>query len=60
MRTGRPELTDTAPATRDRLHAHWADLNARYFGGALPPIEIVWSSRLTPSAGLFVSHTRPR
>ncbi len=56
----RPALPEPAPATRDCLHAHWAELNARYFGGALPPIEIVWSSRLTSSAGMFVSHVSPR
>jgi len=56
----RPALTEIPPAARECLHAHWADLNARYFGGVLPPIEIVWSSRLTSSAGMFVSHTGPR
>lgn len=56
----RLSLTETAPATSEQLHAHWTDLNARYFGGALPPIEIVWSARLTSSAGMFVSHAGPR
>lgn len=60
MRTARPVLTETAPATLEHLHAHWAGLNARYFGGVLPPIEIVWSSRLTSSAGMFVSRIGPR
>ncbi len=60
MGTARPALTEPPPATRERLHAHWVDLNTRYFEGALPPIEIVWSSRLTSSAGMFVSHTGPR
>ncbi|MDE3118233.1 MAG: SprT-like domain-containing protein [Nitrospirota bacterium] len=35
-------------------------MNLRYFDGGLPPIEIVWSRRLTASAGLFVSHGGPR
>jgi predicted SprT family Zn-dependent metalloprotease len=56
----RPASTETVPVTHEQLHAHWTDLNARYFGGALPPIEIVWSARLTSSAGMFVSHTGPR
>lgn len=56
----RPSLTETAPVTHEQLHAHWSDLNARYFGGALPSIEIVWSARLTSSAGMFVSHAGPR
>lgn len=56
----RPSLTETAPVMLEQLHAHWSDLNARYFGGALPSIEIVWSARLTSSAGMFVSHAGPR
>lgn len=56
----RPALSESALATLQQLHAHWADLNVRYFGGTLPPIDIVWSSRLTSSAGMFVSHTGPR
>lgn len=56
----RPSFTETAPATSEQLHAHWTDLNARYFSGALPSIEIVWSARLTSSAGMFVSHAGPR
>lgn len=56
----RLSLTETAPATSEQLRAHWTDLNARYFSGALPSIEIVWSARLTSSAGMFVSHAGPR
>ncbi len=56
----RLSLTETAPVTHEQLHAQWSDLNARYFGGALPSIEIVWSARLTSSAGMFVSHAGPR
>jgi predicted SprT family Zn-dependent metalloprotease len=42
------------------LQCLWADLNRDWFGGNLPPIEIVWSRRLTASAGLFVSRGGPR
>lgn len=44
----------------ERLQALWCELNARYFRGALPPIEIIWSRRLTSSAGMFVSRGGPR
>ena len=46
--------------TTDHIQQLWADLNGRYFHGALPPISIVWSRRLTSSAGLFVSRGGPR
>lgn len=42
------------------LQRTWGELNARYFGGTLPPIEIRWSARLTASAGMFVSQVGPR
>ena len=42
------------------LLAIWADLNSRFFRGALPPIRIEWSRRLTSSAGMFVSRLGPR
>ena len=38
----------------------WIDLNRRYFQGALPPIPIEWSRRLTSSAGMFVCRVGPR
>ncbi len=47
-------------ASADDFRRLWADLNARYFRGALPPIDIQWSERLTASAGLFVSRRGPR
>jgi predicted SprT family Zn-dependent metalloprotease len=50
----------TDPLTTPRLADIWTDLNARYFDDALPPIAIVWSSRLTSSVGMFVSRTGPR
>ena len=56
----RPLPTETVPVTLEQLRAHWTDLNGRYFDSVLPPIDIVWSARLTSSAGMFVSHTGPR
>ncbi len=56
----RPALGKSASVTLEQLHAHWTDLNTSYFSSALPAIDIVWSSRLTSSAGMFVSHTGPR
>lgn len=48
------------PPSFERLRALWAELNARYFRGTLPPIEICWSHRLTASSGMFVSRIGPR
>jgi predicted SprT family Zn-dependent metalloprotease len=48
-----------APSSEPLL-ALWADLNSRFFRGALPPIRIEWSRRLTSSTGMFVSRTGPR
>jgi len=44
----------------DELQARWRDLNTRYFAGLLPPISIVWSTRLTSSVGMFSSRGGPR
>lgn len=44
-----------AEFSQQYLQAAWTDLNRRYFRGALPPIPILWSSRLTASMGLFYS-----
>ncbi len=38
----------------------WQDLACRFFENRLPAITIEWSSRLTASAGLFVSEVGPR
>jgi predicted SprT family Zn-dependent metalloprotease len=38
----------------------WSELNGRYFAGLLPPIDLVWSPRLTSSVGMFVSRQGPR
>jgi predicted SprT family Zn-dependent metalloprotease len=38
----------------------WRDLACRFFENRLPAITIEWSSRLTASAGLFVSQVGPR
>jgi predicted SprT family Zn-dependent metalloprotease len=42
------------------LHTLWQNLNSRHFYGRLPTIDIVWSRRLTASAGMFVSNVGPR
>jgi predicted SprT family Zn-dependent metalloprotease len=46
--------------TPEELQAWWRELNARYFADLLPPIPIVWSPRLTSSAGLFINKVGPR
>jgi len=42
------------------VQAMWHDLSCRFFEKRLPTIRIEWSSRLTASAGLFVSQVGPR
>ena len=46
--------------TPEELQAWWRDLNVRYFADELPPILIIWSQRLTSSAGLFLHTVGPR
>ena len=46
--------------TPEALQAWWRDLNVRYFADGLPPIPIIWSQRLTSSAGLFLYTVGPR
>jgi predicted SprT family Zn-dependent metalloprotease len=58
--TPRPAPCIPPFATAEQLQQHWADLNGRYFRGGLPSIDIVWSRRLTASAGMFVSRLGPR
>ena len=53
-------LRTIAPLTTPQLNTLWGDLNSRYFDSALPPIDLVWSRRLTSSAGMFVSRAGPR
>ena len=48
------------PVTSQQLTQMWVDLNNRYFTGLLPPIELVWSRRLTSSVGMFVSRRGPK
>ena len=48
------------PVTSQHLTRIWRELNDRYFKGLLPPIDLVWSRRLTSSVGMFVSHHGPR
>jgi predicted SprT family Zn-dependent metalloprotease len=46
--------------TSRHLTQMWSELNGRYFAGLLPPIDLVWSRRLTSSVGMFVSRRGPR
>ena len=48
------------PVTLSELQVLWQGLNAQYFDGRLPAIDIQWSARLTSSVGMFVSQTGPR
>jgi len=48
------------PLSALQLIDMWHDLNSRYFDGTLPPIALVWSTRLTSSVGMFVSGAGPR
>jgi predicted SprT family Zn-dependent metalloprotease len=48
------------PVTSQHLIRIWSELNDRYFASLLPPIDLVWSRRLTSSVGMFVSHSGPR
>jgi len=56
----RARISDSSVPTTEQLQGHWAELNARYFRSALPPIPIEWSRRLTSSAGMFVCRVGPR
>ena len=38
----------------------WKNLSNRFFENRLPPITIEWSTRLTASAGMFISQVGPR
>ena len=53
-------LCQSPPVTTRHLTKIWTTLNGRYFEGQLPPIDLVWSRRLTSSVGLFVSRRGPR
>src|SRR5205085_3191831 len=53
-------LCQSPPVTTRHLTKIWTTLNERYFEGQLPPIDLVWSRRLTSSVGLFVSRRGPR
>ncbi len=48
------------PVTMPHLTRMWSELNSRYFAGLLPPIDLVWSRRLTSSVGIFISCRGPR
>ena len=53
-------FSSNVPVTIDHLQYLWKSLAESYFSNRLPPIRIEWSSRLTASTGLFVSHVGPR
>lgn len=44
----------------ETVQALWQNLACRFFENRLPRITIEWSTRLTSSAGLFVSRVGPR
>jgi len=48
------------PVTTQYLTKNVARAHDRYFGGALLPIDLVWSRRLTSSVGMFVGRRGPR
>ena len=48
------------PLSADALQSIWQACNVAYFRCCLPPVDIQWSTRLTASAGLFMSRTGPR
>lgn len=48
------------PLNSQHLTRMWNELNGRYFSDQLPPINLVWSGRLTASVGMFVSRRGPR
>lgn len=47
-------------ASLETVQAMWQNLAHRFFENRLPRITIEWSTRLTASAGLFVSQVGPR
>jgi predicted SprT family Zn-dependent metalloprotease len=51
---------ETLLPTPEQLQAIWQQLAEMYFNSRLPTIRIEWSSRLTASAGMFVSRIGPR
>jgi predicted SprT family Zn-dependent metalloprotease len=56
----RPTVPLSAALSDEALEARWRQLNAQYFAGALQPIPICWSERLTSSVGLFTCRGGPR
>ncbi len=48
------------PLSLGTVQRLWVELNRIYFQDRLPPIHIQWSTRLTSTAGLFVSQNGPR
>ena len=56
----KPTSHSSTTLSPEMLEARWQQLNAQYFGGALPPIPIRWSERLTSSVGMFTCRGGPR
>ncbi len=56
----RPPSQISTALSSAMLEARWQQLNTRYFGGALQPITIRWSRRLTSSVGMFTCRGGPR
>ena len=54
------KFPSNVPVPVDQLQNLWKSIADLYFSNRLPPIRIEWSSRLTASTGLFVSHMGPR
>lgn len=60
MTSNSAHLSPPIPLSTEELQARWRHLNTRYFAGSLPPIEIVWSQRLTASVGMFTCREGPK
>ena len=56
----KPTSSIVTALSPEMIEGHWRQLNARYFGNALPPIPISWSGRLTSSVGMFTCRGGPR
>ena len=59
MRPAAEASSLSIPVSSEELQNRWQYLNARYFAGSLPRIEILWSQRLTASVGMFACRGRP-
>ncbi len=55
-----PRLSYEGLVSLEKVQDRWQCLSRRFFENRLPPITIEWSTRLTASAGMFVSCVGPR